>query len=202
MGTAGNCNKACSIDIAAYLWSFVDSSSSNSSNRLSFSSSSSVGVGDEFVVLYAVNSGGPAFTAADGTRFTGDLYFSEGNIGSTTDPIANTVDDTLYQSERRGLFSYNFPVDTGTYDVTVHMVEGWYGPQPGNRVFDVEVEGNVLINDFYPLTAGHDVAHAVELKGVEVTDGQLTMNFTASVGEANVAAIVIKGLKGKDTGGR
>lgn len=123
-----------------------------------------------------------------------------GSTGSTTDAIAQTTDDALYQSERWGTFSYNFPVADGTYDVTLHMVEAYYGANgvSGSRVFNVEVEGNVLVPNFNPLVAagGHDVAHKVELKGIRVTDQLLTLDFAASVGEANVAAIVVKGLEG------
>ncbi len=153
------------------------------------------------MVLYAVDAGsfGADFTASDGTKFTRDRFFTQGMTGTTADPIAQTTDDVVYQSERWGVFNYNFPLNAGTYDVIVHMIESYHGANgvAGNRSFDVEVEGDVRINDFNPLAAaGHDVAHKIELKGVEVTDGMLTLDFIPSMGEANVAAIVVKGLAG------
>ena len=154
------------------------------------------------MVLYAVNAGSSLaeFIASDGVKYERDRYYSLGSAGSTTDAIANTADDVLYQSERWGTFSYNFPVAEGTYDVTLHMVEAYYGANgvSGSRVFNVEVEGNALVRDFNPLVAagGHDTAHQIELKGIEVTDGLLSLDFSATSGEANVAAIVVRGLEG------
>lgn len=126
-----------------------------------------------------------------------DRYYVGGSEGSATDPIAQTEDDTLYQSERWGTFSYHFPVKAGSYDIDLHMIEAWYGPSvAGNRVFNVEVEGQTLVQGFNPLTAGHDVAQVINLKNVEVTDGELTLSFAATMNEANVAAIVVRGLEG------
>jgi hypothetical protein len=148
-------------------------------------------------VLFAVNAGGLAYAAQDGIMYSYDRYYVGGSEGSATDPIAQTEDDTLYQSERWGTFSYHFPVKAGTYDIDLHMVEAWYGPaQAGSRVFNVEVEGETLVQGFNPLTAGHDVAQVISLTDVEVTDGELTLNFAATMNEANVAAIVVRGLAG------
>lgn len=144
-----------------------------------------------------MNAGGLAYTAQDGVAYSYDRYYVGGSEGSATDPIAQTEDDTLYQSERWGTFSYHFPVKAGTYDVDLHMVEAWYGPaQAGSRVFNVEAEGETLVQDFNPLTAGHDVAQVITLENVEVTDGELTLAFAATMNEANVAAIVVRGLEG------
>ncbi len=149
-------------------------------------------------MLFAVNSGGVAYAAQNGVMYTYDQYFTGGSEGSATGEIEETQDDVLYRSERWGTFSYHFPVKAGSYDVNLHMVEAYYDNQqvPGRRVFDVEVEGETLVPDFNPLTAGHKVAQVVELKNIEVSDGELTLAFNAAEGEANVAAIVVRGLEG------
>jgi hypothetical protein len=160
---------------------------------------SSSAANEDFVVLYAVNAGGPGFMSADGILFTGDFYFTGGSLGATTDTIQNTVDDTLFQSERWGLYSYNFPLQPGTYDVDVYLSELYYGANgvQGNRVFDVSVEGNVLIENYDPLMdSGHDVANIISLSGIVVTDELLTLEFAATIGEASVSAIVVRGPDG------
>lgn len=150
------------------------------------------------IVLYAVNAGGTAYTAIDGTPFEQDNYFNnDGMLGQTADGIDNTEDDTLFQSERWGTFGYTFPLAAGEYDIDLYMIEGWYGPQAGNRIFDVEVEGETPVDDFDPLaTAGHDTAHILQLSNISVNDGALNIDFTPSSKEANVAAIVVRGPAG------
>ena len=199
--------------VAAYLYeaagenwcaaSEVASSSAPMSSSSEASSSSEVAVNDDFIVLYAVNSGGDGFMSADGVNFTSDFYVTSGSPGSTADNIDNTVDPMLYQAERWGAdFTYSFPVKPGNYDIELHMIEAYHGPQDaaGNRVFDVTVEGAVLVNDFDPLVeAGHDVAHIVELKNITVSDDALDINFKAVNAEsANVAGIVVRGLAGNE----
>jgi Malectin domain len=50
--------------------------------------------------------------------FTGGIGFSD-----TSKEIANTLDDTIYQSERWGEFSYEIPVPTGNYEIIAHLAE-------------------------------------------------------------------------------
>ena len=186
------CDTACAESMFDYLY--------NDAGLLSASSSSVSPVivkepNPNFVPLFAVNSGGSGANV-DGQAYEADRYFTGGDLGGTGDGIANTNADVLYQSERWGAFSYSFPVKAGTYDITLHMGE-FFWEEGGARIFNVEVEGDVLINGFDPFSsAGHDSAYIVHLNGISVSDGQLDLNFSASVDNANVAAIVIKGLAG------
>ena len=50
--------------------------------------------------------------------FTGGGTYSVSNV-----PVANTVDDPIYQSERVGTFSYAIPVPVGTYEIVIHLAE-------------------------------------------------------------------------------
>ena len=181
-------------------------SSSVSSSIISVSSQSeasqsaqSSSEAEERIVIFALNSGGRStYTAKDGTKYTADTqtsYFTGGSTGSTQDAIANTDDDVLYQTERWGEFSYNFPVPEGEYDVTLHFNESYFGPQnAGNRVFDVEIEGALLVNDLDPLAvAGHDVAYDLTFSAIDVSDGSLDLDFIKSVDNASVSGIRIVG---------
>lgn len=64
-------------------------------------------------VVFAVNCGGPAYTGVDGTTYQADKDYSGGDIYLTTHHIAHTTDETVYQSERFGNFSYAIPLSNG-----------------------------------------------------------------------------------------
>jgi Malectin domain len=57
-------------------------------------------------------------TWSEDTLFTGGSTYSISNVA-----VANTVDDTIYQSERVGEFSYSIPVPTGNYEIVIHFAE-------------------------------------------------------------------------------
>jgi Malectin domain len=54
-----------------------------------------------------------------------DVYFdAQSDVYNTSSAIANTTEDTLYQTERTGLtVGYNIPRPPGTYVVTLHFAE-------------------------------------------------------------------------------
>src|SRR2546428_4240062 len=86
-----------------------------------------------------INTGGPAYTAANGRVFSVDQYFTGGSTYSSTAAISGTTDPALYQDERWGSFTYSIPVANGTYDVTFHFVELYYttGSCVGKRIFSM-----------------------------------------------------------------
>jgi hypothetical protein len=131
-------------------------------------------VPDQGNVVTAINSGGDAYTAADGVFYSADTI-SGGNTFDTDDPISGTADDPIYQSERWGLFTYEVSVPDGTYDVLLQFAE-IFQTSDGNRVFDMLVEGNLAANnlDIHALV-GHDAAHDILVSGVAVSDGSLTI---------------------------
>jgi Malectin domain len=71
-----------------------------------------------------INCGGPTFTDAQNRVWTKDTYFSGGGTYSNYSvDIVNSVDDTIYQSERYGNFIYQIPVPLGSYSVILHFAE-------------------------------------------------------------------------------
>jgi hypothetical protein len=139
---------------------------------------------------FAVNAGGPQYTATDGNVYLADTGFVGGATYTTTATIAGTADPMLYQSVRYGNFSYAIPVNKGDYMVTLRFAEIYYS-SIGQRVFDVEVEG-VLVVDNLDLIArvGKNVAYDVAVS-VHVTDGILNISFRSVVDLAKVSAIEI-----------
>jgi hypothetical protein len=166
--------------------------------RLSVSDSALTGTDDVIVTVNPVtaftpvriNAGGPAFTDSLGQVWAADKNFSGGTTYSNTAAIAGTVDDTLFQTERYGTFSYNIPVPNGAYTVTLLFAE-LYWTSAGKRVFSVSVEGQPAIQglDIYA-TVGATTA-LVRTVAATVTDGVLTLTFTSTVDYAKVSAIQV-----------
>lgn len=142
--------------------------------------------------VFAVNSGGGAFTDSDGVAHKADYSYSGGSSTVTTSSISNTVNDVLYQSGRFGNFSYNIPLPNGNYTVTLRFAD--WAKTTGQRIFDVKAEGAVVVNDL-DIYARVGSYSALELKvPVTVADGVLNLAFvpTSSNFNAKVNAIIVK----------
>ncbi|MGB7395075.1 MAG: malectin domain-containing carbohydrate-binding protein, partial [Pricia sp.] len=160
-----------------------------------------------------INCGGEEVTFGDIT-FLADQYFSE-NTSAFINPlfdedIANTEMDSIYRTERvtsdnsdniRGPFSYNIPVENGTYTVRLYFAEIYWGvenPQGfegdvGQRVFNVALEDTQIFTG-YDLFADIGAGIADQRQyDVEVTDGELNIIFEASVNKPKISAIEIFG---------
>ena len=166
--------------------------------------------------VYRVNAGGDAYTDADGNQWSADDYFSG---GTTTDvatdygvtDIGNTDDDALYVTERYGQngapVNYTFPVEDGTYEVTLHFAEIWFGTEYGNtaggdgsRLINANLEGGEAELEGYDIHADVGALNATtKTYTVEVTDGELNVNFTADVENPKVSAIEVASV-GPDDG--
>ena len=99
------------------------------------------------------------------------------NTASTNKAIGGTTDDVLYQSARRGQTEYRFDgLPTGVYQVNLRFAE-IQNRRPGQRLFDVIVENNLLLPAF-------DIAGEVGNNYADdktfylpVTDGQLNIRL-------------------------
>lgn len=116
--------------------------------------------------------------------------------GSTVDrgtiEISNTTEPFIYQTERWGLTGYRFPIANGNYIVKLHFAET--SPvitATGQRVFSVDVEGNLIANlDVFAETGGRNRAFIKEIP-VSVSDGMLNITFTKQVQEPMINGIEI-----------
>lgn len=154
-----------------------------SSVVVSLSGSSSTPVAGE---SYHINSGGADYTSVSGDLFVADKAYTVGDFGyngngrtfSFTSAIANTDDDTLYQTVR-GAFAleYLFDLDNGEYDVTLYFMEPFQSAA-GERAFDVEIEGNQVLDNYDIYAEAGGIFTAVtETFTVDITDGQLDIDF-------------------------
>lgn len=138
-----------------------------------------------------INSGGPEYVDVLGNVWSADSLFSGGTAYVSANAVANTADATLYQTERYGNFSYDIPAFNGDYEVTLKFAE-IYWDAPGQRVFDVSLEGGEVISaiDLYG-EVGANFAHDLMFP-VTVTDGELNIQFTTQVNNAKVAALEVR----------
>ncbi len=155
------------------------------------------------VVLYRVNSGGDEIAAIDGglnweadTDLVNSQYLTIAGTNevfpSTNIPVDASVDQSstplaIFASERFDRvagapnMTYSFPVtEVGNYEVRLYFANSFSGTgQPGDRIFDTEIEGLVLpllsdldIVDTYGNEIGTVISHIVK-----VTDGSLDVSF-------------------------
>ncbi|WP_026231874.1 malectin domain-containing carbohydrate-binding protein, partial [Neolewinella persica] len=159
-----------------------------------------------------VNVGGGAYTAQGGTVFQADNGASGGTVyptGSnqimTLDGVdfTNTLDDELFRTERYGDYSVDFTVPNGDYVVDLYFAEIFQGvlgggaALPGERVFDVAVEGNLVLDDFDAINPASGGAFApatgiVKSFLVSVTDNEININVVTVVDNAKLSALCIR----------
>ncbi len=149
----------------------------------------------------AATANGTAFTGTPSTYVNNtaqDFTFGAGLPG----PFVNETDypNSLFTTERYNQLpvpnnmQWDFPVANGTYTVNLIFAEVWIGAQnTGVRVFDVAIEGNTVLDDF-DQTAMFGWANAgVETFTVNVTDGNLDIDFIKGIQNPNIKAIEIIG---------
>ncbi|MCB5280981.1 MULTISPECIES: malectin domain-containing carbohydrate-binding protein [unclassified Arthrobacter] len=152
-----------------------------------------------------INAGGPALVSG-GVSWLADQYFTGGKAftNSAATAIAGTTDDVLYTTERSatadgGSFGYAVPVTAaGAYTVRLHFAEIWFGAAgggpggAGKRIFSANLEGGAVELANYDIFADVGAASAaVKEFTVNVTNGVLNLDFTATVNQPKVSAIEI-----------
>ena len=145
---------------------------------------------------------------SSGKLWQADVNFVGGQVTAPIyNPIDNTKDDFIYQSQRIATanedFSYSIPVDNGNYEVSLYLSETNFADF-GARLFDVSLEDDVALNDLdiYKLTKnafldGENDANIVKIPQLAVVrDGAIDLDFASSVENATVAGIEITPIKG------
>ena len=184
--------------IAAISSSPTTSSQASSSLALPISSSSAAAVSSasvasgEKTMVMAINVGSREAATYNGIEYGRDQFGSGGTQNTTSDPIANTDEDSLFQSERYGeTMSYSIPVTNATYTVVLHFVE-MYQTANAMRSFDVNIEDRAILSalDIHD-AAGHDAAYSYTAENLAVSDGKLSITLTARNDNATLSGFVI-----------
>ncbi|MCD6374355.1 MAG: family 16 glycosylhydrolase [Caldisericaceae bacterium] len=106
--------------------------------------------------------------------------------------IANTKMDSLFWTARRELVNYRVRLSDGLYRVKLWLAENKF-QQAGERVFDVLVNGRTVAANLDLFKwFGFRTAGEITADSVLVTDGLLTLHFTARVGQTVLNAIEIE----------
>ncbi len=138
-----------------------------------------------------INCGGPTYLDSAGQLWSADMDFVGGSTFSTTHSITGTSDPTLYKTERYApTLTYNIPVINNTCTVTLYFAEIYFNG-PGERVFDVSIEGQTVLQNFDIWAVVGQFAALQQTFVVTVTDGVLNIVGTASVNNAKFSAIQV-----------
>jgi hypothetical protein len=149
----------------------------------------SLAAAPSFTALH-VNAGGLALTTPDGTVWSADTGYSGAYTYSNPAPIAGTTTPAIYQSLRYGAFSYQLSVPNGLRTVRLRFAEIFYN-QAGRRVFNVSINGQQVLTNFDIVAVGGAFTAVDRQFQVNVTNGQLKIDFTPVVENPQVNAIEV-----------
>jgi ELWxxDGT repeat protein len=156
-----------------------------------------------------INAGGMAYQSIENKDFVPDGYYQGGQASAyADDEIYNTSDDELYRTGRHGSqFKYRLPTGNGTFDVTLHFCETYWGAPDeywegeyreteggaGSRRFNVDIEGERKLTEYDIYEKAGGAMKAVrETFRVTVSDGQLELSFRqGSADNPSVKAIEV-----------
>ncbi len=143
--------------------------------------------------VWAVNIGGPAYVGVDGTPYDAETSVTGGSVGRL-ETVKGSQDAFLYRDYREGDIKVVRATANGIYDVTFHFAE----PEDiggKERVFDAIVEGRTVIDDLDVMASRDGKVYSaltVTVPNVEVSDGELNVEFDASVREPVLSALVVR----------
>src|SRR4029077_14987669 len=95
-----------------------------------------------------INCGGPMYLDSADQLWSADMDFVGGSPFFNGHSVTGTSDPELYQTVRYApTLTYNIPVVNDTYTVTLYFAEIYFDA-PGQRVFDVSIEGQTVLHNF------------------------------------------------------
>jgi len=144
--------------------------------------------------VWRIRCGGIPWTDRSGNKWGEDIGWTSGETAEAGSPIAASQDPELYTTERWGSeFSYRLPVPAGIYKVTLKFAES-YVKKPGERVFDVILNGNTVLKNFDILKEAGAMNQGVDRTFPDIrmdAPGIIEVRFKSSVQNAKVCAIMI-----------
>ena len=145
-----------------------------------------------------INVGGGEFTDENNQTWLKDFGYNTGRAASSSEPIANTKNDFLYQTQRydpRNTLEmlYQIPVANGEYNIKLHLAETWDGAfGKGLRTFDVSAEGEISVEGIDIFDAvGANSPLVITIPNVVINDEQLDLEFFHRAQNPTLAGIEI-----------
>ena len=156
--------------------------------------------------ILRLNCGGDEVSFGD-TVFTADEFFTGDSMpfeNTAIQDVLETEMDSIYITERismddLGNFEYQIPITNGTYKLRLHFAEIFWGAPDGGaggsnaRVFDVDVEGAVELNDYDIFDEVGAITAVVKEFVVVVEDQELNIKLTASADRPKISGIEVLG---------
>jgi beta-galactosidase len=144
--------------------------------------------------VLAISAGGPgAGIFSPDEDFTGGTP-SGTNATINTSGVTNPAPQSVYQNQRFGNFSYTLTgLTPGTsYVLRLHFDE-FYFTQPGQRVFNVSINGTQVLTNFDILAAagGQDIAIVEQFAATANAQGQIVLQFVSVTNNAEVNGIEV-----------
>ena len=143
----------------------------------------------------SIDAGGAA-----ANPYVADVDFSGGGANTWTNAVNTSLltgtipPATVLQSDREGNFTYTIPGYTAgsSHTVTLYFVEQYWNAA-GKRVFTVTANGTAVLTNFDVWSAAGAQFKAVQRSFTMTANasGQLVLQFTASVDQSKVSAIVV-----------
>ncbi len=144
--------------------------------------------------VLAISAGGPgAGIFAPDEDFTGGGASGTGATINTSG-VTNPAPQSVYQNQRFGNFTYTLTgLTPGTnYVVRLHFDE-FYWTRPGQRVFNVSINGTQVLTNFDILAAagGQDIAIVEQFAATANAQGQIVLQFTTITDNAEINGIEV-----------
>jgi hypothetical protein len=146
--------------------------------------------------VYRINTGGAAFSGTGSHQWTADSYFNTGTVITTTNTIAGTSDDVLYQSARTDAagapeLKYSLALANGAYTVRLHFAEIVL-TAAGQRLFNVKIQNATVLTNFdIFMAAGQANKAVIKTFTATVSNGALTIEFIHGVNNPIISAIEV-----------
>jgi hypothetical protein len=170
-------------------------------------------VRDAGTPIYRVNAGGNAepdrvlnwsqdkegaaaspYLASAGSLTTGSSTWS--NANNFTDAPANLMGNRRYINTSANQLRYAFPVEPGHYEINLYFNEVMTTYVVGTRVFDVSVEGELVLDNL-DMVAAHGIDRPAQYTYVRnVIDGTINLTIDRGAGSAMISGIAIHRLSG------
>jgi hypothetical protein len=142
-----------------------------------------------------INVGGDSYQSylknqiyrADSTEYG----YNEGSKASTTDPISNTEEDPVFQSEINGIAKYYIRVPNGRYFVRLLFSENYF-TEEGKRIFDIYAENKLIFDNFDIFKEGGNKKALIKIiPTVEVYDELLELHFASEIQRTLLNGIIV-----------
>ena len=143
----------------------------------------------------SINSGGPQTGgfAAD-QFFTGGATYANSETIDISQITSNPPPAAIFNTERYGAMTYTIPDRSGAQTVTLYFAET-YLSGPGQRLFDVTVNGTTVLSkfDIYAGAGGPNRAIAKTFTTTADSSGRVVIQFISGTENPKINGITVSG---------